>query len=271
MSRDFDSRSRGEIEEWLVPLAFIIPAAWVVWRVPGFILAFGGGTDSMGNRFPVAGLIDWVALALLPILFLVGLRTVKRAHMEFEDWGAFDRLSIFIGRITMLLVVILVAVMGYEVFMRYVIEAPTVWATELSLWIAGFIFLFSGLYAMQQRSHIRIFLLYDVLPRGLQKLCDTISAVLIVVFAIALIYGGFGEAYDKFLRWETFGTAFDPPIPATLKPLVLIIVSLVAIQSVVNLIRDWKRAPEHHTAADDIDEEEIAKMKKILGSDDDNV
>ena len=73
MSRDFDSRSRGSIDEWLVPLAFIIPAAWVVWRVPGFILTLGGGTDSMGNRFPVAGLIDWVALALLPILFLRGL------------------------------------------------------------------------------------------------------------------------------------------------------------------------------------------------------
>ena len=121
---------------------------------------------------------------------------------------------------------------------------------------------------MQQRSHIRIFLVYDMLPRGGQTVCDTISALLIVVFAIALIYGGYGEAYDKFLRWETFGTAFDPPIPATLKPLVLVIVTLVAAQAISNLIRDWNLAPEHHTAADEIDEEEIEKLKKIIGADD---
>ena len=261
--------SHGSAFEWLIPLAFILPAGWLIWRVPGFILAFGGGTDSMGNRYGTAGVLDWAALVLVPILFVIGVRSVKRAPMEFEDWGAFDKVSVFIGRVTMVLVIVLVAVMSFEVFMRYVVVAPTVWATELSLWIAGFIFLFSGLYAMQQRSHIRIFLLYDMMPRWLQKACDTFSTFLIVVFAIALIYGGFGEAYSKFLRWETFGTAFDPPIPATLKPLVLIIVSMVALQAVANLIRDWNRAPEVHTAADEIDEDEIALMKKMLGTDDD--
>ena len=52
--------------------------------------------------------------------------------------------------------------------------------------------------------------------------------MLIVAFVAAIIYGGFNEARDKLLRWETFGTAFDPPIPATLKPAVLIVVLLVA-------------------------------------------
>ena len=67
------------------------------------------------------------------------------------------------------------------------------------------------------------------------------------------------------LRWETFGTAFDPPIPATLKPLVLIVVSLVAIQSVLNLITDWNKEPEIHSAADDIDQDELERLKKSVG------
>ena len=166
-----------------------------------------------------------------------------------------------------LLIALLVSVMFYEVIVRYVFEKPTLWANELSLWIAGFIFLFSGLYAMQQRSHIRIFLLYDVLPRPLQKLCDIISTGLIVVFAAALYYGAYGEAAAKFLRWETFGTAFDPPIPATMKPLILVAISLVALQAVSNLIMDWNKAPEHHSPADEIDAEEIAVIKRTLGSD----
>ncbi|MEL6523656.1 MAG: TRAP transporter small permease, partial [Pseudomonadota bacterium] len=170
-------------------------------------------------------------------------------------------------RVTMMLVVVLLCVMLYEVFTRYVLSAGTLWANELSLWLAGFIFLCSGLYAMQQRSHIRIFLLYDVLPRWLQKVCDTISTLLIVTFAFFLIYGGYGEAFQKFGRWELYGSAFNPPIPATIKPLILFVVAMVAVQAVINLISDWNAEPVVHSAADDIDEEELQRLRQAVGTD----
>ncbi len=173
---------------------------------------------------------------------------------EHERTGWMDIASLVIGRITMLLIAAIVVVMTYEVVVRYVFESPTLWANELSLWMAGFVFLFSGLYAMQQRCHLRIFLLYDLLPRGAQRALDIISTLLIVLFAAALVWGGFNEARDKLLRWETFGTAFDPPIPATLKPLILLIVCLVALQAVSNLIHDWNRPKEIHLPTDDLDE-----------------
>lgn len=185
--------------------------------------------------------------------------------VEHEPANWMDRISLLIGRITMVLIALIVLVMLYEVILRYVFEKPTLWANELSLWMAGFVFLFSGLYAMQQRSHIRIYLLYDVLPRGLQKACDVLSTVLICLFAIAIVWGGYNEARDKLLRWETFGTAFDPPIPATLKPLVLIIICLVALQAISNLICDWNRPPEHHSPTDDVDD--IALRSDILEKD----
>ncbi|MEO0403034.1 MAG: TRAP transporter small permease, partial [Pseudomonadota bacterium] len=56
------------------------------------------------------------------------------------------------------------------------------------------------------------------------------------------------------------GTAFDPPIPATMKPMVLLIVSLVAVQAVVNLISDWNK-DEVHYGGEDLDEEEIERIK----------
>lgn len=254
--------------EWLVPLAFIISAAWVIWNGPGYIMAFGWGTqlDALAARYPAANALDWIALTTLPVLLIAGTMTVRRAPMEFADWGVFDRLSVFIGRVTMLLIVLLVSVMVYEVVLRYAFERPTLWANEMSLWMAGFIFVMAGLYAMQQRSHIRIFLLYDIMPRWLQRTCDTVSTTLIVVFAFFLVWGGFGEAQAKFLRWETFGTAFDPPIPATEKPLILLVVVLVALQSVANLIRDWNAVPEIHTAADDIDADELERLRAAVGS-----
>lgn len=275
----------GTLVEWLVPLAFIFAAGWVIWHMPAFTLTFFPPTDpsqfdklsalfgrvdvsaNLGGLFGgTADIIDWLALIAIPVTGYLGVRTVRRAGMEFESWRAADRLAVFIGRVTMMLIVLLTGVMLYEVMLRYVFEAPTLWANEMSLWLAGFVFLCAGLYAMQQRSHIRIVLLYDAVPRWLQRVFDTISTVLIVTFAFFMIYGGYGEAFDKFYRWETFGTAFDPPIPATLKPMVLLIVGLVAVQAVVNLISDWNEEQVHY-GGEDLDEEEIARIKAQVAGD----
>lgn len=183
--------------------------------------------------------------------------------VEHEPTGWMDWLSLAISRICMILIAAVVGVMFYEVVLRYAFEAPTLWANELSLWLAGFVFLLSGLYAMQQRSHIRIYILYDMMPRTAQRACDVVSTVLIVLFAAALVYGGYGEAWAKLMRWETFGTAFDPPIPATLKPAVLIIVVFVAAQAVSNLIHDWSKERIEHDDFDDLDAAEIERLKQL--------
>lgn len=251
------------LAEWMFPLLFMAVGSWVIWNGPVYIIAAGWGDEALRARYDTAGILDFLFLAALPVTVFFGVRTIGVSSMEYQDVRGFDKFSMFLGRVTMFAVVLLVAVMFYEVVVRYVFESPTLWANELSLWIAAFIFLLAGLYAMQQRSHIRIFILYDVMPRWMQKTCDVISTALIVVFTFGLIYGGFGEALAKFLRWETFGTAFDPPIPATEKPLVLIVMCLMTLQAISNLINDWNKLPEHHSA-DDIDEEEIEAIKKTL-------
>ena len=254
-----------DLPQWLVPFLFIACGCWIVWHGATYIMAFGGYTDALAARYRQIMMLDYLILVAMPILGVLGVLGVKRAPMEIDEYPAIDRIAMFIGRVTMLLIAIVVCVMMYEVILRYVFERPTLWANEMSLWLAGFVFILAGFYAMQQRSHIRIYLLYDMFPRAVQRICDTVSTVLIVGFAFFLVYGGYGEAKAKMLRWETFGTAFDPPIPATLKPLVLIVVTLVAIQSVLNLIADWNKEPEIHSAADDIDQDELERLKKSVG------
>ena len=253
------------LPQWLVPFLFIACGSWIVWHGATYIMAFGGYTDALAARYRQIMTLDYLILVAMPILGVLGVLGVKRAPMEIDEYPAIDRIAMFIGRVTMLLIAIVVCVMMYEVILRYVFERPTLWANEMSLWLAGFVFILAGFYAMQQRSHIRIYLLYDMFPHAVQRICDTVSTVLIVGFAFFLVYGGYGEAKAKMLRWETFGTAFDPPIPATLKPLVLIVVILVAIQSVLNLIADWNKEPEIHSAADDIDHDELERLKKSVG------
>lgn len=188
--------------------------------------------------------------------------------IEHEATGWMDWISLAISRVTMVIVPFIMAIIFFEVVMRYLFLRPTIWVNEMSLWAGGFVYLLSGLYVMQQRAHIRIFLLYDAMPRSVQRTFDLISTVLIVLFAAALVWGGFNEALSKLIRWEAFGTAWDPPIPATLKPLILIVVVLIALQSVSNLIHDWKKGKVLHEVREDVAvDEDLLKPRSLANAD----
>lgn len=182
--------------------------------------------------------------------------------IEHERTGPVDLVTWSFSRIAMWAVAFVVIIMFYEIFMRYVFSMPTIWVNEMSLWIAGGIYLTAGLYSLQQRSHIRITILYDIAPRWLKKVFDLLSALCVLIFAFAVVWGGFGEAWAKLMRWEKFGTAWDPPIPATIKPLILLTLVFLAIQTISNLIFDWNREETGEIEADEIDD-----LRAAVGAD----
>jgi len=174
--------------------------------------------------------------------------------VEHERTGPLDKLIWGVSRVTMWLPAFIVAIILFEVVLRYVFERPTLWVNETSLWVAGAVYMFAGLYSMQQRSHIRIFILYDLAPIWLRRIFDVISTFCICVFAFALIWGGFNEALEKLMTWERFGTKFNPPIPATIKPLILLTIALLALQAISNLIFDWNKDQGERQFVEDLDD-----------------
>ena len=169
---------------------------------------------------------------------------VKVASRDDYEITWVDRINLIICHTTKYLIPGIVLVMMYEVFVRYVLFQPTLWANELSLWLAGIVYLIGGIYAMRVRSHIRIVMLYDYVSRRTQRIFDLIGVIVLVLYVIALIKGGIPDASRAFLKWERFGTAWDPPIPAVLKPLILISMILITLQAINNLIVDWNKPKE---------------------------
>lgn len=257
-------RMRGPVKAAMIVFVAITIALYLWLVAQHFVRDDAYGMFEMirpaGRPLVLVTLISLSLALFFASLFL----SDTKGDIESKPDGFFDLVSVVLGRLSMIMTTFVVLVMFYEVVSRYVFSRPTLWANELSLWIAAFVFLLSGLYAMQQRSHIRIYIIYDMMPRWAQKLSDTISVLLIVGFAVALVWGGYTDAENRFLRMETFGTAWDPPIPGIVKPALLLIIVLVAIQAVSNLIADWNKAAVDHTPMDDIDEIEIENIRRTL-------
>ena len=66
-----------------------------------------------------------------------------------------DILNKSIGHAFSWCVLILTASTCFEVFMRYVLNSPTVWAFDMSYMLYGAMFMMSGAYALSRNSHVR--------------------------------------------------------------------------------------------------------------------
>ncbi|NDV87903.1 TRAP transporter small permease subunit [Aurantimonas aggregata] len=85
--------------------------------------------------------------------------------------------SLWSGRIAALLLLPLVFAMVYEVVSRYVFDAPTQWAFEVSYMMMGTIFLFGLSYALRNNAHVNVDFIHAHLPRRLVGMIDCIAFV----------------------------------------------------------------------------------------------
>ncbi len=98
-----------------------------------------------------------------------------------------DGFSNFLAILGRLAIVILVVAMLYEVLARYVFDAPTLWAFDISYMLNGSIFILGAAYALQQDAHVRIDFLSQKLPFRAQQIQNGILYILVM----APIFGMF--------------------------------------------------------------------------------
>jgi len=114
-----------------------------------------------------------------------------------------DSLSAWSGKSFAWCIVILTFSTCYEVFMRYVLNAPTVWAFDMSVQMYGALFMMSGAYALSQDAHVRGDVIYRLLKIKTQAKIDLVLyGLFLVPGALALIYYGYGFAADSWFYKE---------------------------------------------------------------------
>ncbi|MCU0763854.1 MAG: TRAP transporter small permease subunit [Hydrogenophaga sp.] len=86
----------------------------------------------------------------------------------------------------------------YEVFMRYVLNSPTVWAFDMSYMMYGALFMMSGAYALSRNSHVRGDFLYRKWSNRTQAKVDLALYVVFFFPAIfAMVFTGGQYAWQS--------------------------------------------------------------------------
>jgi TRAP-type C4-dicarboxylate transport system permease small subunit len=159
-----------------------------------------------------------------------------------------DRLNRLLGERLCYLYLAAVAITAYEVVMRYLLNAPTSWAFELTILLCAICYLLSGGYVTMQRKHIAITALYDLMPARVRWWLDILAMLTGILAMGLLVWAAWRPAVQAVRIVERTGSAWDSPSPAIIKPLIAIGAGLIVLQLLAQLWRHLAGRPAPQSA-----------------------
>jgi TRAP-type mannitol/chloroaromatic compound transport system permease small subunit len=151
-----------------------------------------------------------------------------------------NRLNTVTGQLTSYLALPLVIVVIYEVFMRYLFNAPTSWGFEATTFIYGVHFVLGFAYTHQHDGHVAI----DVFEARLAPRARTILRIIVNLLLFVPTIGllsiyAIRYAATSWGNWEHASTSWAPPI-YPFKTIMAIGFVLLFLQGIAKLIEDFR-------------------------------
>jgi TRAP-type mannitol/chloroaromatic compound transport system permease small subunit len=178
-----------------------------------------------------------------------------------------DQLSKTVGHAFAWCIAILTLGTCYEVFMRYVLNAPTSWAFDMSYTLYGAMFFMCGAYTLSRGGHVRADMFYRLWRPRTQA---TIELVLYILFffpgILALVLSGWAYGIDSMKIREV---SVNSPAGVPIWPLKLLIpfgAGLLALQGVAEVLRCIQclrdnRWPQRLHDVEELEQQLIAQAK----------
>jgi TRAP-type mannitol/chloroaromatic compound transport system permease small subunit len=148
-----------------------------------------------------------------------------------------DRLNRLLGERLCYLYLAAVVITAYEVVMRYLFDAPTIWAFELTILLCAICYLLSGGFVTAQHKHIAITSIYDLMPARIRWWLDLLAILTGILAMGLLVWAAWRPAVLAVTIVERTGSAWNSPSPAIIKPLIAIGALLIVLQLLVQLYR----------------------------------
>lgn len=137
-----------------------------------------------------------------------------------------------------------------QIFYRYVMNAPSTWAFEITRVAFVWSVLFAGIYTMRQREHLAFTLVYDRFPKRLQPYVRIASNGIVCI--------GFCIAFLPALHYVSFmgvmsTTILNIPMSVVYAPFLVFLIMVIAYTAIdivqdVRILLGHAQADEEHAA-----------------------
>lgn len=185
---------------------------------------------------------------------------------------AVDRLSTWIGQAFSWTIVLLTALITWEVFSRYALNQPHDWALNGQIMLYGVLFMMSGAYTLAKNGHVRGDVLYGFFQPRTQATVDLCLYLLFFLPGIfALTWAGWEYAQESLaIREKTFSATPLPLYP--FKFAIPFAGAMLLMQGIVEIIRcviclrdgDW---PSREQDVEEVDVDKLKEMVKVSDAD----
>ena len=94
-----------------------------------------------------------------------------------NPWVRFaDTVNKWIGRTVSFLLLPITFITSFEVFMRYVVRSPTIWAWDLNIQLSATVILLGGGYTLMEKGHVAVDILVMNMSPKRRALLDLITS-----------------------------------------------------------------------------------------------
>lgn len=124
-----------------------------------------------------------------------------------------DKIALASGHITAWLILPMVLSLTYEVVARYVFNAPTEWAYDMTFMLYGSFFMLGAAYTLQRKGHVRTDSFYAGWSPRRQAATDLAGYLFMFLpFVGVFLFVGWGYFVKAYVNNETFVSSSWQPI-----------------------------------------------------------
>jgi TRAP-type mannitol/chloroaromatic compound transport system permease small subunit len=178
-----------------------------------------------------------------------------------------DKVSTWVGQAFSWLIVGLTLLISWEVFSRYVLDAPHAWAFDVMIMQYGTLFMMAGAYTLAKNGHVRGDVLYGFFRPRTQAAIDLILYILFFIpGVIALTYAGYFYAAESWAINEHSNITADGPPIYPFKTIIPLAGAFLLAQGIVEIIRCVICLKQGHwpSREEDVEEVDVGKLKAMV-------
>jgi TRAP-type mannitol/chloroaromatic compound transport system permease small subunit len=182
-----------------------------------------------------------------------------------------DKVSTFVGHTFSWLIVGLTLLISWEVFSRYVLDAPHAWAFDGMIMLYGTLFMMSGAYTLSKNGHVRGDVLYGFFEPRTQATLDLILYFLFFIpGVVALTYAGYFYAAESWAINEHSSITADGPPVYPFKTVIPLAGVFLLAQGVVEIVRCIVCIRQGYwpSREEDVEEVDVDKLKEMVHAED---